>query len=887
MNKTVKIIAIIIAVLIGSLIITPYFFKDKIAESIRVEINNSIDATVDFKDVSLNLFSDFPNFTFSIKEFSVIGKNDFESKVLFKSEDISLTLDLSSVISGNYTIKSILINNLQVNLLTLKDGKTNWDIAIEEDNNTESKNTNDIATATKSESSEELRFAVELFEIKNANISYIDKQGNISSILNDFSITLSGNFTENDAIINLNSSIKEMSVKMDGINYFTKADVNFDAKLISDLEASKYTFEKNKMEINDVILNFDGYVAMPDDNIYTDLTFNSSNNSFKSFISLIPAFYMDGYEDIKTSGDFNISGWAKGVYNEKEMPSFNINMSVKDASFQYPDLPKSVNNINISTTIVSKTSDLDDMVIDVSEFECKIANNPLSFSMILKTPLSDPNLDAKVKCDIKLSSIKDVIPMDENMDITGQIVSNISIKGKQSDLDKGRYNKFNATGLVRLININYKDKDLPSGIIIHKASMRFSPRYISVDNFTTTYNKNTIELNGKVSNYFGYALNDGTLNGQFKFYSKYINFNDFIEESSTIQNTNNAELSSNSNDNSSNTTSSAIVVPSNINISMQCIIGRVRYEDINIRTIYGKLRIKDSKIKLNDLKMDMLGGKMKMNGTFSTVNPDTPTVNFVLGMQNFKIKKTYKAMNTIQKLAPIMAKVTGDFSTIIVYNSKLKQNLDPDLATVNASGILSTSKLTIKGSESIEKLADELKVDELRVLTTTPMNIPFKITDGNLLVKEFKTTVDEIPVTFGGTTKLNQDIDYNLRMEVPREKIGSDANSAISKIEQTAKSFGIDVSVSNTIIVKAKIVGTTTKPEVKLDFAKGNEEATDAVKDKAKEESKEEADKQIDNASKEADKQIDNSDMTDEEKEKARELKKKLEEEARKLLDLW
>jgi len=889
MSKIIKISAIIFALLIGALIITPYFFKDKIAALAKEEINKNINAIVDFKDVSLDLFSNFPDFSFGIIGLEVVGIEDFDKKTLFKSDNINLTLDLVSVFAGNYTVKEIHLDNSEINLLVLNNGKSNWDIAIEDAETTEQEAPLDDSKTTQSGSDDGFSFAISLFKITNAKINYSDIPGNMSSKLNGFDLELGGDFTADNANINLKTSIKQLSYKMDNIAYFNKAKITFDAEILSDISEFKFTFKENKMTINNVAINFDGYVSMPSDDIYTNIKFSAPDTDFKSFLSLIPAFYTEGYEDIMADGKFTLSGWAKGTYNDKLMPAFDLNIRVNDAKFQYPDLPKSVNDINIITHISSPSSELNDMVIDLKKFHFSIAGNPMDISMILKTPMVDPNIDAKFKGKMNLATIKDVYPMEGDMDISGIFKTNIKLKGKQSDLDKGRYNKFTAEGEMKLTNLNYKDKDFPIGVIIHKAAMSFTPRFINISDFKTTYNKNTINLKGRVSNYMNYALSDGTLKGKFELFADYINMNSFMAESSTDSQSstspesNTAEIEE--------AVSQALDIPSNIDMQLKCVIGRVRYDKINIKTIYGKMSIKNKKVSLDNLKMEMLGGKMGINGYYSSLQIDTPRVKFVMGMHNFNIKKTYKAMEMVRKLAPIMENVSGNFSTIFAYTGVLQQNMEPDLATVNANGILSTTKLTIKGSKSIEQLADQLKVKELRTLTTSPMAIPFKIVNGDLIVSEFTTKINDMPLTMSGTTKLNQDIDYKLRIEVPRENLGKDANAAISQIETSAKAWGLDVSASKTIIVKAKITGTATDPKVGLDFGKGAQETKDkikdAAKDKAKKESKKEADKQLGNASKEADKAIENSSMSEEDKEAARKAKKKLEEEAKKLIDLW
>jgi len=124
MKRILKISAVIITLLIGAIIITPYFFKDKIAALAKEEINKNVNALVDFKDVSLSLFSNFPDFTFGISDLEVVGIDKFDKETLFKSENISLTLDLASVFAGNYTVKEIVLENSEINLLVLKNGKS-------------------------------------------------------------------------------------------------------------------------------------------------------------------------------------------------------------------------------------------------------------------------------------------------------------------------------------------------------------------------------------------------------------------------------------------------------------------------------------------------------------------------------------------------------------------------------------------------------------------------------------------------------------------------------------------------------------------------------------------------------------------------------------------
>ena len=65
----------------------------------------------------------------------------------------------------------------------------------------------------------------------------------------------------------------------------------------------RFDLRDNYLLINDLKLNFAGMVAMPEDDIETDLTFKSEQTSFKSLISLIPAVYMTDYRILKPAGN--------------------------------------------------------------------------------------------------------------------------------------------------------------------------------------------------------------------------------------------------------------------------------------------------------------------------------------------------------------------------------------------------------------------------------------------------------------------------------------------------------------------------------------------------------------------------------------------------------
>jgi hypothetical protein len=84
-------------------------------------------------------------------------------------------------------------------------------------------------------------------------------------------------------------STAKISLDMDKVNY--KIPLTLDAVLGIDLENSKYTFKENKALINQLPLEFDGFIQLVDAGQQYDLKFKTPTSSFKISWVSFPAAY--------------------------------------------------------------------------------------------------------------------------------------------------------------------------------------------------------------------------------------------------------------------------------------------------------------------------------------------------------------------------------------------------------------------------------------------------------------------------------------------------------------------------------------------------------------------------------------------------------------------
>ena len=112
-----------------------------------------------------------------------------------------------------------------------------------------------------------------------------------------------------------------------------------------------------------------------------------------------------------------------------------------------------------------------------------MAENPVDIRMYVATPVSDPNIDGVIKGKLILNSVKEFIPLEADQQLSGTIVADIALKGKMSSIEKEQYQDFKATGQLIVLDMNYKSKDVPNGVLIEKAYLNFSPQMAELTQF--------------------------------------------------------------------------------------------------------------------------------------------------------------------------------------------------------------------------------------------------------------------------------------------------------------------------------------------------------------------------------------------------------------------
>lgn len=811
MKKVLKIAGITLGVLLILILVLPFAFQGKIEKLVKQEGNKMLNAQFDFSALDISLIRNFPSASITLEDFWLKGAGEFQNDTLIQAGELTAAVNLFSLFGNSgYDISKIIIEDTKVKAIVLENGHPNWDVMKPSADTTDTEET--------PTESAPIRIKLQKLSIKDLSVSYDDRQGGMYAAINHLNATCSGDFGSERTTVDLSMETPSLTYRTGGIPFLNKARLEADMNVDADFANNKYTLKDNTISLNAIQVNIDGWAAMQKNGIGMDMKLNTNEVGFKELLSLIPAIYAKDFQDLKTDGKASLTAFAKGILGQDQVPQFEVALDVKDGMFRYPSQPAGVENINITANVKNAGGNIDATEITVSPFDFVLAGNPFSLKASVKTPVSDPDLQASAQGTLDLGKIKEVYPL-EDMTLNGTIQADMNLAGKLSYIEKEQYGQMKAAGSIRLNNMKLNLQDMPA-IDIQRSTFSFSPRYLQLSETTINIGQNDLTVDSRFENYLGYALKGSTLKGNLNISSNHIHVNDFISsDTTTVQ-------APETHDSTTVSSSEAgvIRIPENIDFTMQANLKEVLFDKMKLETVSGVLTVKNGTVDMRNLSFNTMGGSITANGAYSAPKGVQPHLNAGFDMKGIGFAQAYEELGLVQQLAPIFSGLKGNFSGNLKINTPLDEKMSPVMQQVQGSGSLSTKDLSLSDVKFINQVADIVKKPSMKDIQVKDLNLDFEIADGRVTTQPFDLKLGDYTMNLSGSTGLDQTIDYTGKITLPSGGIGSKLGT-------------VDMTIG----------GTFTSPKVGIDMAslaknaaeqalkglvKGNDENGEETKEK-------------------------------------------------------
>lgn len=808
----------VLVLLVGGLAAAPLLFQDEIEARVKAAINESVDARVEFGDVGLSLFRSFPNLSFSLRDLAVTGVAAFEGDTLAHVGELRTVVDLGSAVrmlrgGDALVVRSVVVTRPYVHARVLEDGRASWNIARAANEAAE------VAVAPDDQAAgRPVRVALRRFAIEDARLALDDARTDLHARVDGFGLEVAGDLSQERVTLDTRAQASGVTVRQLGVALLDAARLDARAAVDADLVNRRFAFRENRVGLNALGLAFDGTAALVEEGWHVDLTFGAERASFRDVLSLVPAKFLEGYETLETGGTVALAGHVRGLAGPGEgaVPAFEARLEVDDGMFRYPELPLPARGIFVDLVVRSPGGDLDSTRVELSRFAVLLGDEPFEATMTLATPVSDPALDLTMNGRVDLAHLAGAVPLEGIDTLRGVITTDAAVRTRLSSVeDVSRADAMEASGTVEVRGLAVRGSKLSQPVDVDELRLALSPRHAELASLRARAGSSDFTARGRLDNLVGFALRGEVLRGQATVSSDLVVLDEWMVRPRPER-----ELR-------------VIPVPPNVDLSLAATVNRMTFDDLEMTDARGAVRVADRRLTLSDFAVRTLGGEIVTTGWYETTDVARPTFDFDFAMAGLDIAGAFGTFNTVRALAPAAEYATGRFSADLGMAGAMGEDMMPVYDVLDGAGTIRTQGVSLRGMPALHRLADAVRVDQLRDPALSDFMTRVKIEDGRLHVDPFDVRLGGVRLSAGGSNGIDRSLDYRLTLEVPRAELGAEANRVVSGLLAESGRIGVDLGAAEMVRLAAVVGGTMTDPAIRVAFDDVVGSAGGAVRDAA------------------------------------------------------
>jgi hypothetical protein len=456
-----------------------------------------------------------------------------------------------------------------------------------------------------------------------------------------------------------------------------------------------------------------------------------------------------------------------------------------------------VTDVGLELAVDNPGGHVDSTVVDLKRFHAMLGTRPIDASLLVRTPVSDPDATVRLKAAVDLADVARTLKLEGVSSLSGLVAADVSTHARVSDVDARKYDRVTASGTVAASRIALRASTLPQPVAVDTAALTFTPQNARLTAFSAKVGSSDARATGSLDNLLGFVLRDQDLRGRATVTSDHFNVNEWKSKEKSTE---------------------VVLVPPHIDFDLDATAREVKYGPLTIANVKGNLSVKDQRVTMRNLTMEMARGTVVANGFYETVKPDKPLFNMNIGLTTLDIP-AFASLATIQQLAPIAKYAQGHVSGTLSIAGPLARDMSPVLSAIAGKGEITTEGLVLKGAPVMQKLSSSLSLSQLESPTIGVLHAAIDLADGRLHVQPFHVNVAGLDLTTSGSHGIDQSLAYELALAVPRASLGAAATTAITKLASKAGQLGAQLPAGDVVQLQAKVTGTMTNPNVATNFA--------------------------------------------------------------------
>jgi hypothetical protein len=769
MKKVLKYIFFLAVVFTGTTVSLTYFYKDKIIQHFIAQMNSRLNTPITVEKIDISVLDQLPYISVVLHDVKVQESYASSKKTLLETDRIACALNPFDMLTGDYSIQAVLLQNASFQLKVDEYNTPNF-LIFNKQENTSNSTVLDLKKVT----------------LINSKVSYQNDYGNKQVEFQTEKMKSSLQVHGEVYHIKSNGDIRIGELLVNDQSYLTGTEMNISSDLLYDQHQRTLAINPSIARYQGSSFDLSGAYGFAQNQL--SLSLSSQSTNLRTIQELIPNRYLTRANRLDYTGDASFELTMNGVLQKSKLPPFQLTFNLNNTSVRDTIVPIQIENLRLIGYY--QNTPKDSMVLQQVSGEL---NQKTFESDVSITNFQDPLLDLSFDGAISGATLQSLVDLPQVDSIQGEIVLDFTLTGKVSDLkNRKTIPKVRTTGDVTISDLNIVLVERSYDLQQLQGNFIFNNNDLAISGFSGMIGDSDFELTGLIKNFLVFSMLDNQPLGiEADFSSDHLNLDQLLT----------AHGFSNNDDQSYH-----FSISPQLYLKLKCDIGDLQFRRFTGQSIRGNLDVKHQIVSSKEIRLKTMGGDILLSGDINAKS-DSIYVTSRTEFSQIHIDSLFYIFENFNQSFLVDNHLKGVVDANIESQMTFDHSLD-----VNPASIIADINTTIIGGqlnnfEPMQKLSRYLDGDKLDHMTFAELANDIHVENQTLYLPQMQVNSNVSDITIGGTHTFDQRIDYS---------VSAPFNNR-NKVDKDAAFGSIEASTTGRSRVFLKITGTTSDYDVSYD----------------------------------------------------------------------
>lgn len=404
--------------------------------------NKNLNAHLDLSRVELTFFSTFPRLGLELTEGTLVSKSVRDT--LWQRTDSLLAFQRAILVIDpidylkhrRINIHRLTIDSARVYAYKAPDGRTNWDILP-----TDSMAVDSLPNPA--DSTQRLRgISLRHVGLRHATVTFDDRETRVFANLWDTDLALKAHLYDRHSLLAVDFRNRNILYWQDGQLLVHRVAAHLKTEITFQRAQRLLTLRDALIELNGTALDLKGTVRGDSAArlLRLDLEYGLHAPSLEKVLQMIPPSIIKE-QKLTATGDVRLNGQIRGAYGRDSLPLVTLDAAIEGASAQYAGSPYKIDTLAARLKGQVDPSRREASYCDLEIFRFRGAQTDILARAKAENLLGDPQLTFETQSVIDLTTLRQIFPLQEGIELSGRLNADLKLKCRLSALrnrDLGR-----------------------------------------------------------------------------------------------------------------------------------------------------------------------------------------------------------------------------------------------------------------------------------------------------------------------------------------------------------------------------------------------------------------------------------------------------------------